>query len=238
MFALNMTVIALELTAQDPDYEDIAIQCYEQFLSIAGTIGGHTGTGVSLWDAEAGFFKDLIVTPDGHYHRIDVYSMVGLIPLFATEVLDQRLLINAPRFRERLRAHKGGLFQGNYVCACPDWENERGEHLCAIVDHTMLPRILERLLDEQQFLSRYGVRSVSRIHAEHRDLGYLPGIGSAMIEYVPGESNSRLVRRQLELARADLAAGQLPADSGDREVPPLPRRRLPGGGALPGRARS
>jgi len=192
MFALNMTVMALELTAEFPCYEDIAIQCYEQFLAIANTIGGHTGTGVSLWDPEAGFFKDLITTPDGSYRRIDVYSMVGLIPLFATEVLDARLLAKAPRFKARLSEHKGGLFQGNYICICPDWENERGEHLCALVDHTMLPRILERLLDEEQFLSRYGVRSVSRVHAENRDLGNLPGIGSAMIEYVAGESNSPL----------------------------------------------
>jgi Mannosylglycerate hydrolase MGH1-like glycoside hydrolase domain len=192
MFALNMTVMALELATEDPSYEDIAIQSYEQFLAIANAISGHINGGVSLWDPESGFFKDLILTPDGQYHRIDVYSMVGLIPLFATEVIDQRLMANVPRFQMRLREHKGGLFQGHYVCACPDWENERGEHLCALVDHTMLPHILERLLDERQFLSKYGVRSVSRIHAEHRDLGHLPGIGQAMIEYVPGESNSPL----------------------------------------------
>ena len=76
--------------------------------------------------------------------------MVGLIPLFATEVIDRRLLANVPRFRERLRQHKGGAFQGNYVCACPDWENERGEHLLALVDHTMLPRILSHLLSERR----------------------------------------------------------------------------------------
>jgi hypothetical protein len=192
MFALNMTVMALELAIEDRDYENIALQTYEQFLAIANAIGGHTDGGVSLWDPEAGFFKDLIYTPDGQYHRIDVYSMVGLIPLFATEVIDKRLLANVPRFRERLRRHKGGAFQGNYVCACPDWENERGEHLLAIVDHTMLPRILSHLLSEREFLSSYGVRSVSRVHAEHRDLGVLPGIGQAMIEYVPGESNSPL----------------------------------------------
>lgn len=192
MFALNMTVIALELTAADRAYEEIAIQCYEQFLAIANAIGGSGGTGVSLWDPQDGFFKDLIVTPDGKHHRIDVYSMVGLIPLFATEVLDRRLMKAAPRFRELLRAHKGGLFRGTRVCACPDWENGRGEHLCALVDDQMLPRILQRVLDEQQFLSPYGVRSVSRIHAERRDLGCLPGIGEAMIEYVPGESTSPL----------------------------------------------
>ena len=192
MFALNMTVMALELATEDPDYENIAIQTYEQFLAIASTVGGHADGGVSLWDPDAGFFKDLIVTPDGLPHRIDVYSMVGLIPLFATEVVDRRLLSNVPRFTAKLREHKGGTFQGHYVCACPDWENERGEHLLSLVDHTMLPRILDRLLNEGEFLSAYGVRSVSRIHAEHRELGVLPGIGQAMIEYLPGESNSPL----------------------------------------------
>ena len=192
MFALNMTAIALELTHDDPDYEDIAIQTYEQFLAICNALGGHATGGVPLWDAEAGFFKDLIIAPDGSYHRIDVYSMVGLIPLFATEVVDKRLLSRAPRFRDRLRAHKGGVFRGHYVCACPDWENDRGEHLLSVVDHTMLQPMLMRLLDEQQFLSPYGVRSVSKIHATHCDLGVLPGVGTAMIEYVPGESNSGL----------------------------------------------
>jgi hypothetical protein len=197
MFALNMTVMALELAVDDLDYENIAIQTYEQFLAIANAIGGHGETAdpggtVSLWDPEAGFFKDLVVAPDGQYHRIDVYSMVGLIPLFATEVIDQRLLANVPRFRARLHEHRGGAFQGHIICACPEMENARGERLLSIVDHEMLPRILTRLLSEGEFLSNYGIRSVSRVHAEHRDLGTLPGIGEAMIEYVPGESNSPL----------------------------------------------
>jgi hypothetical protein len=192
MFALHMTIIALELTTHDPAYENMALQTYEQFLSIANAIAGNDTSGVSLWDDDSGFFKDLILLPDGHYQRIDVYSMVGLIPLFGTEVVDRRLLANAPNFHERLRLHKGGAFQGKYVCACPDWENERGEHLLSLVDHAMLPRILARLLDEEQFLSPYGVRSVSKVHATHKDLGVLPGIGSAMIEYAPGESPSPL----------------------------------------------
>jgi hypothetical protein len=193
MFALNMTVMALELCAEDPDYEDMAILCYQQFLAIANTIAGadeahHT----SLWDVEAGFFKDLLVGPNGETHYIDAYSWVGLIPMFASEVVDSRLLNNAPRFRELLRSHKGGLFRGSYICACPEWENERGEHLLSLIDHSMLPRILERLLDEDQFLSPYGVRSLSKIHKSHRDLGFIPGIGHASIEYVPGESNTGL----------------------------------------------
>ena len=192
MSALNMTVMALELAVEDPDYESIAIQTYQQFLAIANSIAGHAGTAISLWDEEAGFFKDLIIDPRGCAHRIDVYSMVGLIPLFATEVIDQRLLAYVPRFRAMLGEHKGGIFRGLSVCACPDRENERGEHLLALVDQTMLPRILEHLLREDEFLSRYGVRSVSRVHAQKRDLGPLPGIGQAIIEYVPGESNSGL----------------------------------------------
>ncbi len=192
MFALNMTVIALELTHGDPDYEDIAVQTYDQFLGISDALAGYASGRPSVWDAKAGFFKDLIIGPDGSWCHIDVYSMVGLIPLFATEVVDRRLLSRAPRFRERLRNHKGGLFHGHYVCACPDWENERGEHLLSVVDHTMIQPILSRLLDEQQFLSAFGVRSVSKIHEHHRDLGMLPGVGEAMIEYVPGESNSSL----------------------------------------------
>ena len=192
MFALNMTVMALELAIEDSDYENIAIQCYEQFLAIAKAISGGDEHGPSLWDMEAGFFKDLLITPHGSHHRVDVYSWVGLIPMFATEVVDKRLLENVPRFREMLKVHKKGLFQGSYVCACPDWENEQGEHLLALVDHSMLPRILNRLLNEDEFLSSYGVRSLSKLHEHYRDLGELPGIGRIGIHYAPGESESHL----------------------------------------------
>ena len=192
MFSVNMVVMALEINRHNPEYEDISIQCYQQFLAIANTIAGTDDGGVSLWDYDDGFFKDLLVTPQNETHHIDVYSWVGLIPLFACEVIDQRLLETAPRFRQLLREHKGGLFQGNYICACPEWENDRGEHLLALVDHSQLPRILERLLNKDEFFSHYGIRSVSKIHQHNRDLGYIPGLGEACIEYLPGESNSGL----------------------------------------------
>jgi hypothetical protein len=192
MFALNMTLMCLELSASSSDYEDVAIQCYMQFLGIARTIAGGSGMGVSLWDETDGFFKDVVVSPDGSAQRIDVFSWVGLIPLFACEIVDQRLLKAAPRFHQVMNAHRYGLFDGMYVSECPTKTNARGEHLLALVDGEKLKRILQHVLSESEFLSSYGVRAVSRIHAERKDLGHVHGIGRALIEYVPGESNSGL----------------------------------------------
>jgi hypothetical protein len=192
MFALNMTLMCLELNAEDSDYEDIAIQCYLQFLGIAKTIAGGTGVGVSLWDDADGFFKDVVVGPDGSGQRIDVFSWVGLIPLFACEIVDKRLLERAPRFHRTMTAHRYGLFEGLYVSECPTKTNARGEHLLALVDAEKLKRVLQHLLSESEFLSSFGIRSVSRVHAERQDLGHVHGIGRALIEYVPGESTSGL----------------------------------------------
>jgi hypothetical protein len=192
MMALNLTVMALELAERDRDYEDLAIQTYNQFLNIANTIAGHIEHGISLWDPQAGFFKDLLIRPDGGRERVDVYSWVGLIPMFASEVIDERLLRNVPRFRKLLAEHAGGAFRGHIICACPHTVNERGEHLLSVVHGGSLPQILQRLLDEAEFLSPHGVRGISRRHAEHRNLGALSGVGDAVIEYVPGESTSGL----------------------------------------------
>lgn len=192
MFALNMTMMALELAAAGRDYEDIAIQCYAQFLAIGKAIAGYGDHGISLWDEHDQFFKDLILTPEGEHRRLDVFSWVGIIPLFACEVVDAQMLAHVPRFRAMLYEHRGGMFDGHTICACPEMTNEKGEHLLSLVDHTMLPGILKHLFNQQEFLSEYGIRSLSRIHAERRDLGLMPGIGQALIDYVPGESNSFL----------------------------------------------
>lgn len=177
MFALNLTAMALEICTEDPSYEGIAIQSYAQFLAIAETIAGHSGLGLSLWDDADGFFKDLMVQPDGSVHRIDVFSWVGIIPLFACEVVDRRLLEAAPRFAAFLEGRRGGVLDGHSYCACPARTNAKGDHLLAVVDVYMLNRMLAHVFDEAEFLSPYGVRSVSRIHAERSDLGHVPGIG-------------------------------------------------------------
>ena len=192
MFALNMTIMSLELNAEKSDYEDVAIQCYQQFLAIANTIADHSHDDISLWDDKDGFFKDLVVSPDGSRQHIDVFSWVGIIPLFAVEIVDQRLLKAAPRFEGVMQAHRYGLFDGHYVSECPTKTNERGEHLLSLVNVEQLRAMMKHLLHEGEFLSDYGVRSVSKIHATCRDLGHIGGIGQALIEYVPGESNSGL----------------------------------------------
>ncbi|MCG5498918.1 MGH1-like glycoside hydrolase domain-containing protein [Ectothiorhodospira variabilis] len=190
MFALNLTLMALELTTEDSNYEDIAIQCYTQFLNIAAALSGGRDGAPSLWDEADGFYKDLVLAPDGQSAHVDVYSWVGIVPLFACEVVDQRLLRSAPRFARLLAEHGGGGFDGHVVCACPEHENERGEHLLALASPEQVTRILQRVLDEGQLLSRFGVRSLSREHATHQDLGNLPGIGHAHIAYQPGEADS------------------------------------------------
>ncbi|NND60617.1 MAG: glucosidase [Gammaproteobacteria bacterium] len=190
MYALNMTVIALELNTRYPDYEPVAIQSYEQFLAIAESIRGFDPAGVSLWDVEDGFFKDVVVAPDGDVHWLDIYSWVGLIPLFACEVLAPELLAQAPAFSEILRQHKGGEVHGHFITECPHTGNERGEHLLALVDQTMLYQVLQRVLDEEHFLSPFGVRSLSREHASELPVGVVPGIGELHIRYTPGEAES------------------------------------------------
>ena len=224
MFALNMTVIALEICTEDQDYEDMAIQCFQQFMNIANALNGDVS--VPLWDEASGFFKDVVVEPDGTPHRIDVYSWVGLIPLFASEVIDQRLLAKVPRFRSLLRRHAMGQFQGNVVCACPETENRRGEHLLSLVDAPKLVRILQRLLNEDEFLSRYGIRAVSRAHADYTGPGLRPRRRSLQHGVCAGRIELGSFRRQLELARSDLDAVQLHADPGTGEIPPLPRQRF------------
>lgn len=126
MFALNMTVMSLELAANNHDYEDVAIQCYSQFMAIANSIAGHGHHGLSLWDEKDEFFKDLIVTPEGQSRHIDVFSWVGLIPLFASEVIDLRLLERVARFRAVLEQHYKGIYDGHKVTHCPIQTNARG----------------------------------------------------------------------------------------------------------------
>ena len=191
MFALNLTVIALELAENDQAYEEMAIQIHSQFFSIAAASHGGNEAGIALWDPTDSFFKDAVVTTSGAYH-LPVYSWVGLIPLFGCELVASERLERLPRYREFLMGHAGGVYNGQMVCACPHTVNGRGEHLFTLTQPADLPAIMARVLDQTQFLSPYGIRSLSKEHETRQDLGDIPGLGAIHISYEPGESLSGL----------------------------------------------
>jgi len=181
-FCLNMLEIALRLANRDRCYEDVALKFFEHFASIASAMN-------ELWDEQDGFFYDRLRKPDGSTLPLRARSMVGLLPLFAAVRLDESLWQQLPAFRARAGwfiAHKPRL-AGFWQHFAKDGRPE----LIAIVDESRLRRVLARMLDEAEFLSPYGLRSLSRFHREHPlDLA-LDGC-QARLDYEPAESTSGL----------------------------------------------
>ncbi len=164
MYSLNLLAIALELASEDPAFEDVASKFWEHFLYIATAINRMGGDG--LWDETDGFYYDALHMPDGEHLPLRIRSMVGLIPLFAVETLDPEIVDALPGFKRRLQwfiRHRGDLTR-NVASMSATGEAER--RLLSIVDAEQLRRVLRVMLDENEFLSPYGVRSVSRIHRE------------------------------------------------------------------------
>jgi hypothetical protein len=177
-FCLNMLEMALRLANQDRAYEHVALKFFEHFAVIAAAID-------ELWDEEDGFFYDRLRMPDGSTIRVRARSMVGLLPLFAAVKLDPSLWERLADFRTRAEwfiDHKP-QFAGFLRHFASDGRAE----LIALVDEHRLRRVLARMLDEGEFLSPYGLRSLSRYHREHPLTLALPG-GDARLDYEPAES--------------------------------------------------
>ncbi len=197
MYSLNLMRIALELALSNRVYEDIATKFFEHFLYIAkamteiGAGPGHERRGVGLWDEQDEFFYDVLHLPDGSMTPLKVRSMVGLIPLFAVEVLDAELLEKLPEFTRRLEWFLN--YRPDLAALVSRWhEPGRGERrLLSLLRGHRMKRLLRRMLDPNEFLSGYGVRSVSRAH---RDLPYEFNWGrrSFEVRYEPAESSSGL----------------------------------------------
>src|SRR3989337_3039642 len=191
MYCLNMLAIALELAKDNPSYEDIASKFYEHFIYIADAMNIIGGEEAGLWDEEDGFYYDVLHLPDGRYHPLKVRSMVGLIPLFAVQTLDQETLRKLPGFKSRLEwfIENRPELRKNVACMRTPGMGER--RLLSIVNQDKLRKILRRMLNEKEFLGPYGIRAVSRYHAEHPYVFDING-HEYRVDYEPAESTSGL----------------------------------------------
>src|SRR6202795_2188493 len=189
MYALYLMRIALELAEHNHVYEDIASKFFEHFLGIADAMNSLCDLG--LWDDQDKFFYDVLNLPDDVRVRLRIRSMVGLIPLFAVETLEPELLAKFPGFQKRLEwllAHRPNL--ANLVS---HWESPgRGQRrLLSLLRGHRMKKLLLRMLDESEFLSDFGVRSMSRAHLERPYVLRVDGT-DLTVRYVPAESDSRV----------------------------------------------
>ncbi|GAA5950078.1 hypothetical protein JCM10213_007761, partial [Rhodosporidiobolus nylandii] len=191
-YCLTMLNIALELAKHNPVYEDIASKFFEHFLFIADAMTFHNGERdeVSLWNDEEGFYFDAITWGPKDIKQLPVRSLVGLIPLYATLTLEPSTLKKFPGFKKRMEwfiQNRSGVSRRNIANMSLGGKGDR--RLLALASEDRLRRILERMLDENEFLSDYGIRSLSRHHKEHPWSMDVNG-EEFSVHYWPGDSHS------------------------------------------------
>ena len=188
-YAQNMLEMAIELALHDAVYEEMVIKFLEHFLWIASSMDRMGEQADELWDDEDGFFYDVLRLPDGSATRLKVRSMVGLLPLCATTVFSPEVLEKLPRVRARIREFLERTPELSANIAPPDKPGVNGRHLLAVVNEEKLRRILTRMLDEERFLSPYGIRSLSKWHQDHPYVFTVRG-EEFRVQYLPAESNN------------------------------------------------
>ncbi|HEX2035677.1 MAG TPA: glucosidase [Chloroflexota bacterium] len=191
MFCLNLLTIALELASHNPVYEDVATKFFEHFMYIAGALNNLGGDGISLWDEDDEFFYDVLHLPDETHLPLRVRSLVGLMPLLAVETVEPALLDRLPDFKARLEWFLDN--RPDLARLVSRWrEPGMGERrLLALVRGHRMKRLLKRALDPDEFLSDFGIRSVSKAHAERPYMLHAGGM-THEVRYEPGESRSGL----------------------------------------------
>jgi hypothetical protein len=191
MYALNLMRIALELAPHNHVYEDIATKFFEHFLHIAEAMSNIGEQGIGLWDEADEFFYDVLHLPDERMMPLKVRSMVGLIPLFAVETLEPELLDALPDFKRRLEWYLN--YRPELAALVSQWDVPGRGHrrLLSLLRGHRMKLILKRMLDETEFLSSFGVRALSRVHAEHPYVYRRAGI-DLTVNYRPAESDTML----------------------------------------------
>lgn len=188
MYSLNMMAIALELAHQNQAYQDLATKFWEHFLYIAHAMNIRGNDGVDMWDEQDGFYYDVVHLPHGFF-PIRIRSMVGLIPLFAVETIEPGLIEQLPEFRKRMEwflANRPDLTGGIAQMDAPGTGQRR---LMALANPERLRSILKYMLDEAEFLSEHGIRSVSRYHRDHPYRLQVDGM-EYRVDYEPAESQT------------------------------------------------
>ncbi len=191
MYSLNLLAIALELARHDPAYEDVASKFWEHFLYIAHAIHHLGGDGVTMWDEADGFFYDMLHLPGGRHVPLKVRSMVGLIPLYAVETLEPEVVNRLTGFKRRLDWFIDNRRDLTAGVACMRTPGKGERRLLSIVSGDQLRRVLRVMLDENEFLSPYGIRAVSRRHKDEPYRLHL-GNGEYRVDYEPAESSTGL----------------------------------------------
>jgi hypothetical protein len=191
LFTQNMLEMALELALHDPVYEDFAIKFYEHFVWIGSDmyrLGAHEG---GMWDEAHGFFYDVVRFPNGTAMRLKVRAMLGLLPLCAATVYPSSVLHRLPRFVDCVRTFNRVRADLLKNINNPERAGVNGHRLLAVLDEPNLRRVLHRVLDPKEFLSDFGIRSLSRVHEDHPYV-FRSGSDEYHIAYRPAESDSGL----------------------------------------------
>jgi hypothetical protein len=189
-FTLEMLKIALELSKDDPVYQDLATKFFEHFLAIAAAMAGVEG-GHCLWDPEDGFYYDVLHLPDGSSTQLKVRSLVGLMPLLAVDISDGDNFDGLVEFVARARWYLENRPElGRHLAVEQDPESE-GRYLISILSKERVISLLSYMLDEDEFLSPYGIRSLSKVHEDHPyRLSF--DDDTFQIDYEPAESRAGL----------------------------------------------
>ncbi|MEM9703948.1 MAG: glucosidase, partial [Planctomycetota bacterium] len=190
-FCASMLSIAFELASEDPVYADVASKFFEHYIAIAHAM--NTAGGSGLWDEEDGFYYDRLICGDRTF-TMKLRSMVGIVPLFTVDVLEDRTIDRLPNFRKRMNwflKNRGEMLAGLAYMEqdCP--EGEQGLRLLSVPTREKLERILGYVLDEKEFLSPYGVRSMSKAYDENPYVFKLDG-SSHEVRYTPAESRTSM----------------------------------------------